>query len=230
MRKQEDEMDKVKDFKFLDILESDHPEILIERAQPFNELMMNYQCALRELETKLQILNDEFLVMRNRNPIESIRTRVKNPLSIVKKLKERELSITLENMENHIFDIAGARVICSFPEDIYAIASSIGQQDDIRIKTVKDYIKNPKPNGYRSLHMIVEIPIFLSNRKKWMAVEIQFRTIAMDFWASLEHKLKYKKNIKNDDKIAKELLECANTISAMDMKMQEIRNMIERGN
>ncbi len=220
-------METVKDFKFLEILESDYPEILAERALPFNELMMCYKCALRELETKLQILNDEFLILQNRNPIESIRTRVKNPLSIVSKLKERGIPISIENMGKNIFDIAGARIVCSFPEDIYTIASLIEQQDDIRILVVKDYIKSPKPNGYRSLHMILEIPIFLSSEKKWMAVEVQFRTIAMDFWASLEHKLKYKKNIKNEEEISKALLECADTISEMDIRMQEIRNMID---
>lgn len=221
-------MEDIKEFRFLEILESDYPEILAERAKPFNELMMNYQCALRELETKLQILNDEFLALQNRNPIENIKTRIKSPLSIVKKLKGKGIPISVENMECNIFDIAGARVVCSFPEDIYTIAGFLQQQDDIRIKTVKDYIKHPKANGYRSLHMIVEIPIFLSNSKKWMPVEVQFRTIAMDFWASLEHTLKYKKNIKNEALISKELLECANTISEMDLRMQEIRNMIDR--
>ncbi len=220
-------METISDQSFIGILESDNPEILVEKIMPFNELMMNYQCALRELETKLQILNQEFLATQNRNPIENIKTRVKTPLSIINKLKAREIPISVENMEENIFDIAGARVVCSFPEDIYTIAGFLQQQDDIRVKVIKDYIKNPKPNGYRSLHMIIEIPIFLSDKKKWMAVEVQFRTIAMDFWASLEHKLKYKKNIKNEEEISQALLECAQTISEMDLRMQEIRNMID---
>jgi putative GTP pyrophosphokinase len=227
---QEAIMEATSDFKFFEILESDHPEILVEQTQPFSELMMNYQCALQELETKLQILNREFLTTQNRNPIENIKTRIKSPLSIINKLKSRGLPITIANMEKNIFDIAGARVVCSFPEDIYTIAGFIKQQDDIQVKVIKDYIKNPKANGYRSLHMIIEIPIFLSDKKKWMAVEVQFRTIAMDFWASLEHKLRYKKDIKDEAGISQALLECAQTISEMDLRMQEIRNMIDAEN
>lgn len=144
------------------------------------------------------------------------------------KNEKKKLDITIENIENNLTDVAGIRVICSFPEDIYNLSELLSKQDDIKVVCVKDYIRNPKPNGYRSLHLIVEVPIFLSNEKKIMKVEVQFRTIAMDFWASLDHKLKYKKdNLKHPEIVAQELKKCADTITAMDYKMQEIRNMLE---
>ena len=149
-------------------------------------------------------------------------------MSIVDKMRKKKIPLSVENIEKNLNDIAGVRVICSFPDDIYALAAMLVQQDDIRLIAKKDYIANPKPNGYRSLHLIVEVPIFLSNCKRYMRVEVQFRTIAMDFWASLEHKLKYKKDIDNPDDIAKELAECARIISSMDVRMQEIRNRIEQ--
>ena len=158
---------------------------LLETAKPFLELMMHNECALRELETKLNVLNDEFSTIYNYNPIESIKTRVKDPVSIIDKMHRKGITPTVENIENTLSDIAGVRVICSFPEDIYAIADILATQDDIVIIKRKDYIANPKPNGYRSLHLIVEIPIFLSTGKKMMRAEVQFRTIAMDFWAQI---------------------------------------------
>lgn len=201
---------------------------LLESAKPFIELMMQNECALRELETKLNVLNDEFSTLYNYNPIETIKTRVKDPLSIVEKMQRKGLTPTIENIEHNLNDIAGVRVICSFPEDIYAIADILTEQDDITLISRKDYIANPKPNGYRSLHLIIEIPIFLSTGKKMMRAEVQFRTIAMDFWASLEHKLKYKHNIKDPAEISAKLKECADAISDIDYRMQEIRNRIER--
>ena len=201
---------------------------LLETAKPFLELMMHNECALRELETKLNVLNDEFSTIYNYNPIESIKTRVKDPVSIIDKMHRKGITPTVENIENTLSDIAGVRVICSFPEDIYAIADILATQDDIVIIKRKDYIANPKPNGYRSLHLIVEIPIFLSTGKKMMRAEVQFRTIAMDFWASLDHKLKYKHNIKNPAEISRKLKECAEAINDIDYRMQEIRNQIER--
>ena len=147
---------------------------------------------------------------------------------IVDKMNKKGLEVTMENIQNNLTDIAGVRVICSFPEDIYVLSELLAKQDDIKVVNVKDYIRNPKPNGYRSLHLIVEVPIFLSNEKKIMNVEVQFRTIAMDFWASLDHKLKYKKdNLKHPEIIAQELKKCADMSAAMDYKMQEIRNMLE---
>lgn len=210
-----------------DIFQTDHPELLLEGARPFMELMRQYECALMEVETKLRVLNAEFSLAHNRNPFESIKTRLKTPSSILEKIKRRGLELSIDTMENELFDIAGIRVICSFPEDIYTLAELLTRQDDIILVQTKDYIANPKPNGYRSLHLILDIPIFLSTGKKHMKVEVQFRTIAMDFWASLEHKLKYKKDIENAEFIAKELKKCADVISDMDYRMQDIRSMIE---
>ena len=207
---------------------SDNAEGSLKSMQPFIDLMMKYECALMEIETKLKVLNTEFALQHNRNPFESIKSRLKQPISIIDKMKKKGLALTVENIEENLTDIAGIRVICSFPEDIYILADLLTDQDDINVVCVKDYIRNPKPNGYRSLHLIVEIPIFLSKEKKYMKVEVQFRTIAMDFWASLDHKLKYKKdNLKHPEIIAQELKKCADMSTAMDYKMQEIRHMLE---
>lgn len=199
----------------------------LKDAKPFLELMMYNRCAIREIETKLRVLDEEFSAVADRNPIQTIKSRVKKPLSIVEKLQLRGIEVNVENMQKELTDIAGVRVICSFVEDIYKLAEMLISQDDIKVVAVKDYIQNPKPNGYRSLHLILEIPIYLSTEKKNMCVEVQFRTIAMDFWASLEHQLKYKKKIENPEEIAKELKQCADVISEVDKHMQDIRNMIE---
>ena len=150
-------------------------------VMPFKRLMAYYKCAIMEVETKFKVLNQEFSLEYDRNPIETIKTRLKSPDSIVKKLAKKDVPLTVESIEKNLNDIAGVRVICSFPEDIYVLADCLLQQDDIKLIEVKDYIKNPKPNGYRSLHLIVEIPIFLKDEKKNMRVEVQLRTIAMDF-------------------------------------------------
>lgn len=210
------------------ILDIEQQETLLETAYPFMELMMQYRCAIREIETKLNVLNDEFSMQYNRNPIESVKSRVKKPMSIVDKMKRKGIPLTIENIEQNLNDIAGVRVICSFSEDIYAVAGMLTSQDDIIVIKWKDYIAHPKDNGYRSLHLILDIPIFLSGGKKHMKVEVQLRTIAMDFWASLEHKLRYKKNIADSEYISEELKKCADVISAMDCRMQEIRIMIEQ--
>lgn len=198
-----------------------------KQNKAFQELMMYNRCAIREIETKLQVLDEEFSIGTDRNPIQTIKSRIKKPLSIVEKLQLRGFDVTVENMQKELTDIAGVRVICSFVEDIYKLAEMLMSQDDIEVIAVKDYISNPKPNGYRSLHLILDIPIYLSSEKKKMTVEVQFRTIAMDFWASLEHQLKYKKKIENPETIARELKQCADVISVVDKHMQEIRNMIE---
>ncbi len=209
-------------------LAADGSSRLIESAQPFMELLMHNECALKEIETKLNVLNDEFSLQYNYNPIETIKTRVKDPMSIVEKMKRKGITPTISNIEKTLNDIAGIRVICSFPEDIYAIAEMLIKQDDIKLISKKDYIATPKPNGYRSLHLILEVPIFLSTGKKPMKVEVQFRTIAMDFWASLEHKMHYKKNVQDADEIVQELKLCAEAINAIDYRMQDIRNRIEK--
>lgn len=219
---------KATDITMEALMTAENPEALLKNMQPFVDMMMWYECALMEIETKLKVLNNEFALQHNRNPFESIKCRIKKPMSIIDKLKRKGLELTIESIQENLTDIAGIRVICSFPEDIYAVSELLAKQDDIKVIAIKDYIRHPKPNGYRSLHLIVEIPIFLSNEKKYMKVEVQFRTIAMDFWASLDHKLKYKKdNLKHPEIIAQELKKCADTITAMDYKMQEIRNMLE---
>ena len=199
---------------------------LITTPRDFQDMMMRYQCAVMELETKIRVLNEEFALRTQRNPIESIKSRLKSPSSIYEKMERRGFPVSVESMEKNLNDIAGVRVICSFPEDIYNVARLITEQDDIVILEIKDYIANPKPNGYRSLHLIVAIPIFLANEKKNMKVELQFRTIAMDFWASLEHKVKYKKNVPHAEQIAEELKACADIISSVDYRMQEIQQSI----
>lgn len=202
----------------------------LREAAPFKKLMMQYHCAIMEVETKLKVLNEEFSQEYKRNPFESIKSRLKSPESIYEKLKRKGYPTTVGNIREHLADVAGVRIICSFPDDIYRLAELIVSQDDIILLRRKDYIKHPKPNGYRSLHLILNIPIFLSNKKKYMKVEVQFRTIAMDFWASLEHKLKYKRDVKDAEEIVGQLKECADSIGHLDYQMQEIRNRIDESN
>lgn len=212
------------------LMDLDNPEKYFQGMAPFATLMMHNQCALREVETKLRVLNDEFSQQHHRNPFETIKTRIKSPMSILEKLRRKGVDISIHNMEQYLNDIAGIRVICSFPEDIYTVAKLLSEQDDIRVLEVRDYIQNPKSNGYRSLHQIIEIPIFLSTGKKYMRVEVQYRTIAMDFWASLDHKMKYKQHIENADYITAELRKCADIINETDFRMQAIRHMIDAQN
>ncbi|MDO4960690.1 MAG: GTP pyrophosphokinase family protein [Eubacteriales bacterium] len=199
-----------------------------KNKEPFDTLMCYYECAIMEIETKFKVLDAEFSLQYDRNPIESIRSRIKSMESLVKKIRSRNIPITLKSIEENITDIAGVRVVCAFPEDIYMLADCLLRQDDIKLIARKDYIQNPKENGYRSLHLIVEVPIFLKSETRLMKVEVQLRTIAMDFWASLEHKLRYKKSLSDDQmaEISAELKECAETSAALDKKMQEIRNRI----
>ena len=199
----------------------------LRTAKPFNRLMMEYRSAIMEMETRLKVLYEEFAQEYNRNPFESIKSRLKSPASIYEKLERKSFEETVESIRENLTDVAGVRVICSFPDDIYRLAELLIKQDDIILFRKKDYIMYPKSNGYRSLHLIVEVPIFLSNEKKYMKVEVQFRTIAMDFWASLEHKLKYKKNVANTDEIERQLKACADSIEDLDYQMQEIRNKID---
>lgn len=207
--------------------EKEYPEEIFFEDVRYQELMMQYRCAILELETKFHVLNTEFSLQHNRNPIESIKTRLKSPHSIVEKMQRKGWELSPESIEKNLSDVAGVRVICSFPEDIYSLATLLTRQDDIVVVEIKDYISNPKKNGYRSLHLILGIPIFLSSGKKHMRAEVQFRTIAMDFWASLEHKLKYKQDIENAEEIALELKGCADAICQVDNRMQEIRRRID---
>ncbi len=200
---------------------------VFESADKIREVLMKYSCAIREVKTKLEVLSDELSIVNQRNPIEFITTRVKSPRSIFKKLIRKKFETSLESIEKNLDDVAGVRVICSFVDDIYAVADMLTEQDDVTLIAVKDYIKNPKPNGYRSLHLIISIPVFFSNRKEDLRVEVQIRTIAMDFWASLEHDLKYKKEIRNVEAIQTELRECADTIAETDLRMMALRDRIE---
>ena len=192
----------------------------------FRQFMMMYNCAIKEVQTKFEILNEELSTMHNRNPIEMIKSRIKTPESIIEKLYRKDFPLSMESVLENIYDVAGIRVICSFVDDIYEVAHMLTRQDDVNVVEIKDYIKNPKENGYRSYHMIIEVPVFFTNRKQMMKVEVQLRTIAMDFWASLEHKMKYKKDIENVDEISNELKLCAEIIAKTDLKMQNINNKI----
>lgn len=193
----------------------------------YREIMAYYRCAMMEVTTKFNVLNEELSLQYDRNPIESIKTRLKSPESILEKLKRNDLPLSLKSIEENINDVAGVRVICGFPSDIYMLKDAFLKQDDIILLKCKDYIKNPKPNGYRSLHLVVNTPIFLKNEKKLMKVEVQFRTISMDWWASLEHKIRYKKDVITTDEINRELFACAQISAGLDMRMEEIHRRVE---
>ena len=197
-----------------------------EDIDSWETLIFLYNSALKEVGTKLEILNDEFVYVHKYNPIEYIKSRIKTPESIVKKLKRNGLESTIDNMIHRINDIAGIRIVCSFTSDIYRIAEMIGKQNDLTVIYVKDYIKNPKDSGYKSYHMLVSVPIFLSDRVVDIKVEIQIRTIAMDFWASLEHKIYYKFEGNAPDYISQELIECADIVSDLDAKMLQLNKVI----
>lgn len=200
---------------------------LKDQVKEFQILMMKYDCALSEVRTKLDVLNKELSLRNNRNPFESIKMRLKTPVSIYQKLAGKGVDFTIENINENLSDIAGIRVICSFVDDIYMLADCLANQDDITVLQKKDYIETPKESGYRSLHLIIEVPIFLTQEKEYMKVEVQFRTIAMDFWASLEHQMKYKRNIENQDVISDDLKFSADLINQLDLRMQQIREKID---
>lgn len=204
----------------------DSDNYFVNQAIQFRELMMMYNCAIREVRTKLEVLNDELSIRNSRNPIEFIESRIKRPLSIVDKLKRYGEPVNVEFIERSLNDVAGIRVICPFIDDIYSVADMLLSQDDITLIKKKDYIENPKPNGYRSLHLILEVPVFFSNQKKPMRVEVQIRTIAMDFWSSVDHQLKYKHDVPNADELSAQLKECADIISQTDMRMLAIKNQL----
>ena len=191
-------------------------------AKPYQELMAYYRCALMEVETKFNVLNEELSLVYDRNPIETIKSRIKSPESIIDKVMRKGIPLTVDSIEKNISDIAGIRVICAFPNDIYMLSEALLRQDDVRLITRKDYIRQPKDNGYRSLHLIIKTPIFLHNQTRLMKVEVQLRTISMDWWASLEHKIRYKKNLSDDARVARELQECAEMGAELDRRMEKI--------
>lgn len=193
---------------------------------PYRELMSYYRCAMMEVSTKFNVLDEEVSLQYDRNPIEAIKTRLKSPESIMDKLSRRGLPFSAESIEQNLNDIAGVRVICAYISDIYMLRDALLRQDDIVLLQEKDYIKNPKPNGYRSLHLIVETPIFLHDQKKQMRVEVQFRTMAMDWWASVEHKLRYKKPAAPEE-VNSELKECAEISADLDKRLEKLRQRTE---
>ena len=201
---------------------------ILDDADSWETMMFLYDAALRQMSTKIDILNEEFIHIHNYNPIEHVKSRIKEPKSIVKKLKRHGHEVTLENMLKYITDIAGIRIICSFTQDIYRIADMLAKQSDLRVVELTDYITHPKVSGYRSYHMLVAVPVHLSDRVVDIIVEVQIRTIAQDFWASLDHQLKYKKSFIDDNgEISEELKQCAEVIAGTDVKMLEIRKKIE---
>ncbi|MNW37098.1 GTP pyrophosphokinase YwaC [compost metagenome] len=193
----------------------------------YKELMMMYSCAMKEIRTKFDVLNTEFKIRYQRNPINYIGTRLKSTASILKKMESKHIPFTIEHIENEILDVAGVRVICSYIDDIYSIAEALLRQDDIKLIKQKDYIAYPKSNGYRSLHLVVSVPVFFAEHQKQITVEVQIRTIAMDFWASLEHQLRYKHQISDGAEITEQLKECSDIISDVDSRMHNLRLKIE---
>lgn len=206
----------------------DYTEVLCDDIDSWKTIMFLYKSALKEITTKIDILNDEFQHVHQYNPIEHVKSRIKTPESIVKKLKREGYESTIDNMVKCINDIAGVRITCSFTSDIYRIAEIITKQSDLKVLMVKDYIKNPKDSGYKSYHLVVSVPIFMSDKVIDTKVEIQIRTIAMDFWASLEHKIYYKFEGNAPENIQNELKECADMISMLDAKMLSLNEAIKQ--
>ena len=203
-----------------------HQNEVLTNIIQFNELMNRYESAIKEVSTKLEILKSDLKLHSHRDCILAIQSRIKSPVSILKKLTRRGIPVSLENIRNELNDVAGIRVICAYIDDIYDLAESLAGQDDLRVLLIKDYIQNPKPNGYRSYHMIVEVPVFFSESKEFVRVEIQIRTVAMDFWASLEHDIKYNKEVQHAEELERELKECADIINDTDRRMMALRDRI----
>ena len=198
-------------------------EWIKKQATPYRELVSCYHCAMLEVETKFKVLNETLSLQQDYSPIESIKTRLKTPESIIEKILRNDLPMTVESIENHIHDIAGVRVICAFPSEIELLADAFLRQDDVTLLGCKDYISTPKDTGYRSLHLLVEVPIYLHEKKKQMKVEVQLRTLAMDCWASLEHKIRYKRDPALAQEVNEELLACSELSAELDRRMEEIR-------
>ncbi len=219
-------LDKKRDFTL-------EEKLLFENALPkfeeYNKLMAYYRCAIMEIETKFNVLNEEFSLRYDRNPINGLKSRLKKFTSIAEKLERKGLPMSVESIEENLNDIAGIRVVCAFPDDVYMLANAFLAQDDITLIKKKDYIANPKPNGYRSLHLIISVPIFLAHEKRVMKAEIQLRTIAMDSWASLEHQLRYKKDFEFTEHMANELQICAHLSAELDARMDALRDLVQSG-
>ena len=202
------------------------PSAIVNTAMEFQQLLMLYESGIKQLTTKFEILEDEFQSKHERNPIETIASRIKDPMSIAEKLQRKGLALTIDNMVNKLYDIAGIRVTCPFISDVYHVTQMLLQQDDVELIEMKDYIKNPKPSGYRSMHVIVKVGVYFSDQKREIPVEIQIRTIAMDFWASLEHQLHYKKDFPMPQNVEDELKDIAETITRTDVRMQNLAKNI----
>lgn len=206
----------------------EYADEILDNMVNYKELIMMYTSALKIVQNRFEILNNEFKFTLERNPINSITTRIKSTSSIIEKLTRRNLKPSLEVLENNIHDIAGIRIICTYIDDVYRLASALTGQKDLEIVETKDYIKNPKENGYRSLHIIIKAPVYFFNTSKKMSVEIQIRTIAMNCWAELEHEMKYKQEITNEEKMQQELKICADELFLIDSKMQNIKKEIDK--
>ncbi|MBO5898648.1 MAG: GTP pyrophosphokinase family protein [Clostridia bacterium] len=201
---------------------------LFHNYQELLEMQQLYNAAIKEIKTKLDILNDEFKVRYMRNPIHHIDSRLKSPQSILKKLNRRHFEVSLESAKKNLNDIAGIRVVCDYIDDVYSVADMLLRQSDLRLVETTDYIKTPNYNGYRSLHLDFEVPIYLSERTEYVTAEVQIRTVAMDFWASLEHDLHYKSEKDIPADIVQQMLKSADEIAAIDQKMQDIYRRIQQ--
>ncbi|MGM9640651.1 MAG: GTP pyrophosphokinase family protein [Faecousia sp.] len=217
--------------KISTVMDQDSLRVFRQNMAQLRRLMTYYRCAMMEVETKFKVLNEQFSLENDHNHIESIRTRLKSMDSIIGKLHRRGLPLSVDSIEENLNDVAGVRVICPFVDDIYVLVDCLLRQDDVELTQIKDYIKHPKANGYRSLHLIVTTPIFLQDETRRMRVEVQLRTIAMDFWASLEHQLRYKKDIPSAiaAKLSRDLEECADISAMLDQRMQDIKNSLDIG-
>ncbi len=213
--------------KLKELFNTDTVEWMQQKTRAYFDLISYYRCAMMEVETKLNVLNEEYSMRFDRNPIMTIKSRIKSIDSIRGKLKRKGLPFTLEALADNVYDVAGLRVICAFREDVYSIAQALLSQDDITLIKRTDYIETPKPNGYRSLHLIVEVPIFLASEKRKMKVELQLRTVAMDWWASLEHQLRYKKDTVFTDEMSKELSYCAAVSADLDERMNKLKRAVD---
>ena len=228
MDKNKNPIIKLHEIAEADMSETEFLQTVENNMIPLKEFFTYYKCAIMEIETKFRVLNEQFSINGESNPIEFIQSRIKSYGSIFRKMIAKNIPRTIEDIEKNVSDIAGIRVVCSFVQDIYRLADCFLSQDDIFLIEKKDYIKSPKPNGYRSLHLIVEVPIFLENEKRLVKAEVQL-TIAMDFWASLEHKLRYKKDLPQNklDMLTDDLKKCADQSAEWDIRMQDIKNIIE---